>query len=64
VILRLLIPALVAIGSFTMDCLEADMGIDRSRLSAGRGAVLNSMKSYLYAAPVVFHYLRYFLDAF
>ncbi|MFH1765697.1 MAG: phosphatidate cytidylyltransferase [Gemmatimonadota bacterium] len=64
VILGFLIPALVAIGSFTMDCLERDMGIDRSRLSAGRGAILNSMKSYLYTAPVVFHYLRYFLDAF
>ena len=64
VILGLLIPALVAVGSFTMDCLEVDLGIDRSRLSPGRGAVLNSMKSYLYSAPVVFHYLRYFLDAF
>jgi phosphatidate cytidylyltransferase len=64
VILGFLIPVLVAIGSFTMDCLEADMGIDRDRLSPGRGAVLNSMKSYLYAAPVVFHYLRYSLDAF
>ncbi|MCJ7629700.1 MAG: phosphatidate cytidylyltransferase [Longimicrobiales bacterium] len=64
VILGLLIPALVAVGSFTMDCLEVDLGIDRSRLSPGRGAVLNSMKSYLYTAPVVFHYLRYFLDAF
>jgi len=63
-ILGFLIPALVAISSFTMDCLEADMGIDRNRLSAGRGAVLNSMKSYLYTAPVVFHYLRFFLDAF
>lgn len=64
VILGLLIPGLVAVGSFTMDCLEVDLGIDRSRLSPGRGAVLNSMKSYLYTAPVVFHYLRYFLDAF
>lgn len=64
VILAFLIPALVAIGSFTMDCLEADMGIDRNRLSAGRGAVLNSLKSYLYTAPVVFHYLRFFLDTF
>jgi phosphatidate cytidylyltransferase len=64
VILGFLIPALVAIGSFTMDCLEADMGIDRNRLSAGRGAVLNSLKSYLYTAPVVFHYLRFFLDTF
>ena len=62
--LGILIPFLVAVGSFTMDCLEADMGIERSRLSPGRGAVLNSMKSYLYTAPVAFHYLRYFLDAF
>ena len=64
VILGFLIPTLVAIGSFTMDCLEADMGIERNRLAPGRGAVLNSMKSYLYTAPVVFHYLRYFLEAF
>ena len=64
VILGFLIPVLVAVGSFTMDCLETDMGIDRSRLTPGRGAVLNSMKSYLYTAPVVFHYLRYFLEAF
>jgi len=64
VTLGLLIPMLVAIGSFTMDCLEVDMGIERDRLSPGRGAVLNSMKSYLYTAPVVFHYLRFFLDAF
>lgn len=63
-ILGFLIPALVAMGAFTMDCLETDMGIDRNCLKAGRGAVLNSMKSFLYTAPVVFHYLRYFLEAF
>ena len=63
-ILGFMIPALVAMGAFTMDCLEADMGIDRNCLKAGRGAVLNSMKSFLYTAPVVFHYLRYYLDAF
>ena len=64
VILGLLIPALVAIASFTVDHLEADMGIDRARLAPGRGEILNSLKSYLYAAPVVFHYLRYFTDVF
>ncbi len=64
VVLGFLIPVLVAVGSFTMDCLEADMGIERNRLAPGRGAVLNSMKSYLYTAPVVFHYLRYSLEAF
>jgi phosphatidate cytidylyltransferase len=63
-ILGFMIPALVAMGAFTMDCLETDMGIDRNRLKAGRGAVLNSMKSFLYTAPVVFHYLRYYLEAF
>jgi phosphatidate cytidylyltransferase len=64
VVLGLLIPALVAIGAFTIDHLEEDLGIDRSRLAPGRGEVLNSLKSLLYAAPVVFHYLRYFMDAF
>jgi len=63
-ILGFMIPALVAMGAFTMDCLETDMGIDRTCLKAGRGAVLNSMKSFLYTAPVVFHYLRYYLEAF
>jgi phosphatidate cytidylyltransferase len=63
-ILGFMIPALVAMGAFTMDTLGADMGIDRNSLKAGRGAVLNSMKSFLYTAPVVFHYLRYYLEAF
>lgn len=64
IILPLLIPALVAIACHTMDHLEADLRIDRSRLRPGRGEVINSLKSYLYAGPVAFHYLRYFLDAF
>jgi phosphatidate cytidylyltransferase len=63
-ILGFVIPTLVAMGAFTMDCLETDMGIDRECLKAGRGAVLNSMKSFLFTAPVVFHYLRYYLEAF
>jgi phosphatidate cytidylyltransferase len=64
VVLGFLIPALVAIGAFTIDHLEEDLGIDRSRLAPGRGEVLNSLKSLLYTAPIVFHYLRYFMDAF
>lgn len=62
--LGLLIPALVAMGCFTIDHLEEDLGIERARLRPGRGEILNSLKSFLYAAPVVFHYLRYFLEAF
>ena len=64
VILALVIPALVAIACHTMDHLEADLRIDRSRLRPGRGEVINSLKSFLYAGPAAFHYLRYFLDAF
>ncbi len=64
VALGILIPALVAIGCFTIDRLEVDLGIDRARLRPGRGETLNSLKSYVYVAPVAFHYLRYFLDAF
>jgi predicted CDP-diglyceride synthetase/phosphatidate cytidylyltransferase len=63
-ILGVLIPALVAIGCHTMDHLEADLGIDRSRLHPGRGQVINTLKGYLYVGPVAFHYLRYYLEAF
>jgi len=64
VVLAVLIPALVAIGCHTMDHLEADLGIERSSLHPGRGQVINTLKSFLYVAPVVFHYLRYFLEEF
>ncbi len=62
--MAVLIPLLVTIGCHTIDHLEADLGIRRGSLSPGRGQVINSLKSFLYVAPVVFHYLRYFLDAF
>jgi len=63
-VLAVLIPSLVAIGCHTMDRLEADLGIERSRLTPGRGQVINTLKSFLYVAPVAFHYLRYVLDEF
>ncbi len=63
-ILAVLIPVLVAIGCHTIDHLEADLGIDRKSLQPGRGEVINTMKSFVYVGPVVFHYLRYFLDAY
>lgn len=64
VILAMMIPFLVAIGCHTITQLETDLGIDRSRIPPGHGRILNSLKSLLYAAPVTFHYLRYFLDTF
>ena len=64
VVLAVGIPALVAIGCHTIDHVEADLGIDRHNLQPGRGQVINTMKSFLYVGPVVFHYLRYFLEAY
>lgn len=63
-VLGVLVPGLVAVGCFTIDHLEEDLGIERQRLRPGRGEVLDSLKSFLYTAPVVFHYLRYYLEAF
>jgi phosphatidate cytidylyltransferase len=64
VAVALLIPPLVAMGCHTIDHLEADLGIDRARLSPGRGQLLNTLKSFVYAAPVAFHYLRWATDLF
>jgi phosphatidate cytidylyltransferase len=58
--LGLLIPALVWVAHLTLAPIEVDLRIDRSRLLPGRGEILNSLKSFLFAAPVVFHYVRYF----
>jgi phosphatidate cytidylyltransferase len=58
------IPALVAVGCHMIDHLEVDLGIDRTSLRPGRGLVINTVKSFVYVGPVVFHYLRYSLDAY
>ncbi|MCP4547697.1 MAG: phosphatidate cytidylyltransferase [bacterium] len=54
-----LIPVLVHMGEYTVGVLERDLGISSDDLEPGRGHVLDSMKSYLFAAPIVFHYLRW-----
>jgi len=64
VALALMIPLLVAMGCHTINYLEADLGIERDRLHPGRGQILNELKSFVYVAPVTFHYLRYVLDVF
>jgi phosphatidate cytidylyltransferase len=58
--LGILIPALVAIGRHTIRYIEKDLGISRDRLLPGKGQVIDNLRSLLYAAPVIFHYLRYF----
>jgi phosphatidate cytidylyltransferase len=60
VFLGILIPVLVAIGRHTIRYIEKDLGISRDRLLPGKGQVIDNLRSLLYAAPLVFHYLRFF----
>ncbi|MCJ7679937.1 MAG: hypothetical protein MUP70_04345 [Candidatus Aminicenantes bacterium] len=60
IFLGILIPALVAIGRHTMGYIEKDLGISQDKLLPGRGQVLDNLSSFLYTAPVVFHYIRFF----
>jgi phosphatidate cytidylyltransferase len=59
--LGILTPSLVFCGHFTMFTLEEDLGVTPGQLEPGRGLVLDSLKAYLFAAPISFHYLRWFL---
>jgi phosphatidate cytidylyltransferase len=60
IILGVMIPVLAAVGRHTIRYIEKDLGISRDQLHPGRGQVLDNLRSLLYAAPVVFHYLRFF----
>jgi phosphatidate cytidylyltransferase len=62
VVLGTLIPALVMMGRHTGNYVEADLGVAEETVGPGRGQILDNLKSLLFAAPVVFHYLRYYLD--
>lgn len=61
VVLGAMIPVLVAMGNYTMSAIESDLGIGTKRLRPGKGQVLDCLESFLYVAPVVFHYTRYYL---
>jgi len=61
IVLGLLIPILVILGHRTSDYVETDLGIRRESMSPGRGQILDNVKSLFFTAPVVFHYIRYFL---
>ena len=56
-----LIPVLVLMGRRTGDYIEADLGVESEALAPGRGQIIDNLKSLLFAAPLVFHYIRYFL---
>ena len=55
-------PFLVLCGNHTLRTLEDDLGVAPEKLEPGRGLLLDSLKAYLFSAPPVFHYLRWFLD--
>ena len=61
VILAGMIPILSILGHRVGDFVGADLGIDEDLLIAGRGQILNNLKSLLLVAPVTFHYIYYFL---
>ena len=61
VALGFIIPIFVSLGRFTLRQIEQDLGIRADRLQPGRGRTIESLKSYLFTAPIVFHYLRWFL---
>ena len=59
--LGILVAICVCMGRFTLTQMEDDLGIREERLQPGRGRTINTLKSYLFSAPVVFHYLHWFL---
>lgn len=61
IILGLLIPAIVIIGNHTIIYFESDLGIVRDNMRPGRGLIIDNIKSILYTAPIVLHYIRYFI---
>jgi phosphatidate cytidylyltransferase len=56
-----LVPVLVAAGRRTITYMEEDLGIESESLRPGKGQILDHLTCFLYAAPIVFHYIRYFL---
>ena len=56
------LPLLVFGGRFTLRVIEIDLCVAPDRLEPGRGLILDTLTPYLFPAPIVFHYLRWFLD--
>ena len=60
-VLAFMIPMLVIMGHRTSNYVEADLGIQKDTMSPGRGQILDNLKSLFFAAPITFHYIRYYL---
>lgn len=61
IIIGIITPILVALGRYTMTFIEADLGIAGDYEHMRRGRLINSSCTLLFAAPVIFHYIRHFL---
>ena len=57
--LTAMLPPLVLLGDFTLSRVETDLGIDATQLEPGRGRLIHGLRPLLFAAPIVFHTLRY-----
>ncbi|HEB84835.1 MAG TPA: hypothetical protein ENI92_07530 [Bacteroidetes bacterium] len=60
-ILGAMIPLLAMMGRFTGLYIKRDLVAEDDPLLPGKGQVLDNLRSFFYAAPVAFHYIRYFL---
>ncbi|MEW6747043.1 MAG: hypothetical protein AB1486_30270 [Planctomycetota bacterium] len=59
--LAALIPALAIVGRHTIDCVQIDLGIRDATTRTHHARTIDRLESLFYAAPVVFHYIRYYL---
>ena len=60
-VLAFMIPMLVIMGHRTSNYVESDLGIQEDTMSPGRGQILDNLKSLFFAAPITFHYIRYYV---
>ncbi|MFH0944781.1 MAG: phosphatidate cytidylyltransferase [Planctomycetota bacterium] len=61
IVLGILIPALALAGHHTFGYVKTDLGIRTANPLPGRGRLLDHLQSLFFAAPIVFHYIRYYL---
>jgi phosphatidate cytidylyltransferase len=56
-----LLPLLVILGQHTLGFVEADLGVELDAADPGEGKILDNLSSLFFAAPIVYHYIRYYL---
>jgi len=60
-IISCLIPILAILGQHTIRYVKADLGVRKQSPETGKGMMLDNLKSLWFVAPVLFHYVWYFL---